>query len=347
MVRYEGDSWSPPTAVDDEPAATDANQAPDATNVGVAVNRSGVVGVIWGDRREHADDHGWRFRFAASVDGGDTFTPSVKLASGVSAFDRAIDYPFQWQAARAGRRLPLQLNVAISGFLYSSGHTVGITTDDAGRFHPVWCDNRTGVSQLWTAAVTVDGAATRNGIAALADLDDVTELVEATLQAIRYDRTHNRGELTLRLRNVSERDIAGPLTLRVVNASGQMGRPVFDGLGDAGIVVLGDGTLTPNGPVLVRALPFYHRRPSPTGARAWLRRPATAVREPEVQSVRPVGGRPVNPAARPARRAADSWAASCRKPNSSPLCSRAASVRSRREILVPPRRAASTRTYDA
>ena len=64
------------------------------------------------------------------------------------------------------------------------------------------------------------------------------------------------GELTLRLRNISERDVTGPLTLRVVNVSGQMGRPVFDGLGDAGIVALDDGKMQPNGPAIVRVVPF-------------------------------------------------------------------------------------------
>jgi hypothetical protein len=62
-----------------------------------------------------------------------------------------------------------------------------MTTDAAGRFHPMWCDNRTGISQLWTAAVAVSGSAVRNGDAQLASLDDVTSKVEAVVDTVRFD----------------------------------------------------------------------------------------------------------------------------------------------------------------
>src|SRR5204863_7612462 len=47
----------------------------------IAVNRNGVLGVMWYDRRDSPDNLGWTPRFSVSYDGGDTFVPSVKLAT--------------------------------------------------------------------------------------------------------------------------------------------------------------------------------------------------------------------------------------------------------------------------
>ena len=47
----------------------------------VAVNRDGVVGVLWYDRREANDNLAYHARFAASFDGGLTFSPSVRVSA--------------------------------------------------------------------------------------------------------------------------------------------------------------------------------------------------------------------------------------------------------------------------
>jgi hypothetical protein len=38
---------------------------------------------------------------------------------------------------------------------FNGGDTAGLAADAAGVFHPLWIDNRTGIHQMWTAAVTV------------------------------------------------------------------------------------------------------------------------------------------------------------------------------------------------
>jgi hypothetical protein len=264
-----GDSWSAPIVVDDDLSKTDPNPMPDAIDVSVAVNRAGVVGVIWGDRREHADNLGWRFRFAASLDGGETFSPSVKLASGTNSYDRPPEYPFLSVPGRSARpRQALEVRVLAMGFFYSSGHTVSMTTDDAGRFHPVWCDNRTGPSQLWTASVAVNGSALRNGTEELADLDDVTHRIEAIVDTVQYDAVRNRGELVVRIHNISPNVITGPLKLRVLGLSGQLGTPmlVHDERDRSEILTLGVDTLQPNERSSAQTLRFSiaaHHRPVP------------------------------------------------------------------------------------
>jgi hypothetical protein len=246
----KGDSWSVPIVVDDDLSKTDRNQTPDAINASVAVNQAGVVGVAWGDRREHPDNLGWRYRFAASFDGGDSFTSSVSVATAASSYDRPLEYPLLpiSPTRSPGGRQPLTLRVSVMRFFYSAGDTVSMTVDDAGYFHPMWCDNRSGVSQLWTAAVGVTGSTLRNGLEPLADLDDVTDRVEAVVDAIKYDTAHNRGEVVVRLKNVSSGVIAGPVKVRVLSMAGQLGEPTLvreDG-DSSGILSFGNDVIRPN-----------------------------------------------------------------------------------------------------
>ncbi|MGH9476910.1 MAG: sialidase family protein [Terriglobales bacterium] len=130
----EGASWSAPSAVDDDAASTRASGGPDDFQPAVAVNRDGVVGVSWYDRRDNADNRGYYVRFAASLDGGQTWLPSVRVSSQPNSVPQI-------------RR----------GFSMTGGDTSGLAADAAGAFHALWVDNRTGVQQVWTAAIQVTG----------------------------------------------------------------------------------------------------------------------------------------------------------------------------------------------
>jgi Carboxypeptidase regulatory-like domain len=265
----KGDSWSAPVVVDDDLARTDPNQMPDAINVSTAVNQAGVVGVMWGDRREHADNLGWRFRFAASLDGGDSFTPSVRLASAANSYDRELQYPVVAPPTRSlGPRQPLQMRVSVMRFFYSAGDTVSMTTDQAGGFYPMWCDNRTGLSQLWTATIIVTGSALRNGNQELTDLEDVTSRVETILDDVRYDPVTDHGQLVVRLKNISANAIAGPVKARVLGLSSQLGMPklVPDKSGRSDILMFTLDPILPNAVSGTQTMNFSlasHQRPKP------------------------------------------------------------------------------------
>jgi hypothetical protein len=85
------------------------------------------VAVSWYDRR--GLDHrapGCHVRLRLSADGGATWLPSVQVTE------------------KPGR----------SSFA-SLGDTAGLVADAGGRFHPVWIDDRTGKTQVWTATVKV------------------------------------------------------------------------------------------------------------------------------------------------------------------------------------------------
>jgi len=128
-----GQTWSDPRIVNDDATTRLPTGGPDHSMATVAVNREGVVGVLWYDRRDFPAGDGYLTRFAASADGGHTWGASVAVSSAPNS--------------QAGHR---------SGdYLANGGDTAGLTAAADGRFHALWIDNRTGVQQVWTAAISL------------------------------------------------------------------------------------------------------------------------------------------------------------------------------------------------
>jgi hypothetical protein len=123
-----GRTWTDPVVLGND-TDHDANPRPNNFMPTIAVNKRGVVGVAWYDRRDSPDNLGYNVRFAASLDGGATWLPSVRVSSAPHVPD---DDPRK-----------------------NSGDTAGLTADADGVFHPVWIDNRTHVPQMWTTTVKV------------------------------------------------------------------------------------------------------------------------------------------------------------------------------------------------
>lgn len=125
-----GATWTPARAVTDNPPS-DKNDQFMAT---VAVNKDGVVGLLWYDRRDNPDNRSFYPRFSASLDGGATWLPSVRVSTE------------PYKAGAVAQK---------SAFAAIGGDTAGLATTADGVFHPVWVDDRTDVPQVYTARVTV------------------------------------------------------------------------------------------------------------------------------------------------------------------------------------------------
>ena len=236
----KGKTWSKPVTVSDDRAAADPEQGPDQIMPLVAVNKDGIVGVAWYDRREHKDNAGWWMRFAASLDGGETFLPSVRVSDAPNSYGANEVWPIGARVSGGGEPVPaaaaargaepagpLAIRVGVNNFFFSPGHTSGFVADAGGAFHPIWADNRTGVSQLWTAAVSVRGDAIKNGARELADLDDVTKNVTMELSDTVFDRPKNTVTMKGRLRNTSKQTVLGPLKARVISLQSDVGTPAI------------------------------------------------------------------------------------------------------------------------
>lgn len=126
-----GVTWSEERVITDNPPDDSTDQFMPT----IAVNRAGVVGLLWYDRRDNPDNRGYYPRFSASRDGGATWLPSVRVSAA------------PYVAGPVSQR---------SAFANNGGDTAGLAVTADGAFHPVWIDDRTGVPQVWTARVTVE-----------------------------------------------------------------------------------------------------------------------------------------------------------------------------------------------
>ena len=121
--------WSDPVRV--------GNSAADSLvrrTAGVAVNPGGIVGVSWLQQANAAGC--WRVMFAASGDGGETFTRGVAVSTEPSC----VDTPANGLAAQRWAW---------------GGEYIGFAAAADGTFRVVWPDSRSGVYQLRFASVEV------------------------------------------------------------------------------------------------------------------------------------------------------------------------------------------------
>lgn len=230
----KGKTWSAPVLVSDDARIEDGERR-DHFMPMVAVNRDGVVGVTWYDRRDHAGNAGWMPRFSASLDGGETFLPSVAASSEPFDYSRTRGMVYVNQStAGTPRGGPVQAEVVFHNFNTTGGHTAGLAAAADGAFHPLWIDNRTGVPQVWTAAITVTGDVSRHGSRARAALDDVSAGVKLVMSKVEYDPPTGRVVADAHVVNVSDEAVMGPMIVRILSLTSQHGAPALLGADNQG-----------------------------------------------------------------------------------------------------------------
>jgi hypothetical protein len=280
-----GANWSEPVLLDDEVPA-DSLQF----QVAITVNKDGVVGVSWFDTRHVPDGSGFDEYFMASVDGGKSFLPSVRVSSESSRFVGQGNMRMDPIVSAHEDELYLSL-LSAGGRWGGGGDYMGLAAGADGAFFPFWADSRTGTFQAYTSRVAVEILPKKDKSAgelpppaaaprAAVSLKDRVELV---FDPTRFDMAQSEAEIPIRLRNVSKEPIYPPITLeitafdyddpeiaksdapppRIVNAAnGQTGSGAkFDFSGALGnLEVLPPGGLT--GPVFAR---FHFDDPMKTG----------------------------------------------------------------------------------
>ena len=217
----KGKTWSKPRLVNDDRLPRNGDLERSAAMPAVAVNKQGIVGVSWYDRRNSTNDADYEVRFAASFDGGQTFTKSVRVSEKPNVFDRGESWSLKGLALldkTSAARL-----IVVRDEYVASGDTADLIADSTGAFHPVWIDNRTGIRQVWTTAITVQGNALKHGDTELAKLDDISARIEVEVVDSSYDRQRNEGTLSVRLKNISNQAIVGPVKLRALGIISELG----------------------------------------------------------------------------------------------------------------------------
>jgi len=221
LLAYSADrgvTWSRPRAVDDLPPGLPFS--PDNFMPTLAVNRDGVVGLTWNDRRESPDNVGYVTRFTASIDGGETWLPSVRVGEQPARLRSGLESGIVTGYVAPGESGPLTLHVShVPG--PQTGDTAGLRGDTDGVFHALWIDNRTGIDEIYTAPITVKGAVVKHGSPDLASLADVTGKVAVDLAAVAYDPKTQLVTVEASLRNRSKEPIRGRIVARVVSLSSE------------------------------------------------------------------------------------------------------------------------------
>jgi hypothetical protein len=139
LSKDKGATWCKPALLSEQPEPQEGarDKSYHALLPSVAVNRAGIVGVSWYDTRDSREGKPiCNVRFRASLDGGATWLPSMRVTNVASDFHLN------------------DKNGGVEGKNWV-GHTAGLTADAAGEFHPLWVDNRTGVKQVFTTRIAV------------------------------------------------------------------------------------------------------------------------------------------------------------------------------------------------
>jgi hypothetical protein len=241
----KGRTWSTPVVVNDDGADGNGPKSVGAFMAEVAVNRDGVVGVTWYDRFDPTHERDFTARFAASFDGGASFTRSVQVSEHPFLHDSAKAPPILLPSfgggsiLRTGAGPVIQIGVQPNRFFENGGDTGGLAADADGIFHPLWVDNRTGIAQMWTASVRVNGRvalaageaesaasvlsakgsvdAARGDTAAPRAADDITASVMMHIGEAALDPATKRISAVAYLINTSGKALVGPLVAKVLS----------------------------------------------------------------------------------------------------------------------------------
>ena len=140
-----GRTWSHPVQV------TDSKIKSDQSNPAIAVNDEGVVGISWNDRRADPTDRCYQLFFAASADGGATFSANRKIND---QFTCPIGRPSIGSEAIATP--DLSVDAVQSEYRFKNGgDTQGIVGTARGAFHLAWINGGSGELQLWSTIIAV------------------------------------------------------------------------------------------------------------------------------------------------------------------------------------------------
>lgn len=204
-----GATWSEPKPVDPNAPAY-ASQYQEM----IATNRDGVLGVFFYDTDGFPSRDRFDVSFTASLDGGETFLPKVRVSS-------ATSNPFGSGNLRPGPFVRAERGLVTASFVSgmsrwpAGGDYIGMTAGSDGVFHPLWADGRSGTYQLYTAAIRVETSAA----AAIPTLEkaavSLSDKVTLAFDPIQYDRTTQEVLLPVRLKNISKETLYPPFQVEV------------------------------------------------------------------------------------------------------------------------------------
>ena len=229
-----GKTWSSARPIVDDVPSWVSQYQPE-----LAVNKDGVLAITWFDTRNASNHENKEYDeyFAASADGGETFTAPVRVSDQTSV--RVGKGNMELQGSHFDLQLPSGEEQSLVIFLSggsrwpAGGEYLQMAADDRGVFHPVWADARTGTFQIQTAAITVTkphsedkegaGKAEHSGAPPANVRSSLYKKVELVFDPISFEPSTGILDVPTRLKNLTSERIYGPITLEVLKFGSGMG----------------------------------------------------------------------------------------------------------------------------
>jgi BNR repeat-like domain len=203
-----GETWSEPRRIDATVPDT-ARQLQPALAVG-----DGAVGISWFDTRHAADGNAYDQYFAASLDGGATFLPPVRVSSESSPLPGAGNLAPNPLVLPAKEGFRVALSTVATRWPFG-GDYMGLAPAPGGIFHLLWADNRSGTFQLHTSRIVVVSGDVAPAEPPGLEERAITDRVELVFDPGSYDSSARAGTVAVRLRNISDAPIYGPVRLEI------------------------------------------------------------------------------------------------------------------------------------
>jgi hypothetical protein len=228
-----GTTWSEPRLLDPSVPASAVQYQPV-----LAVNAQGVLSATWFDTRNSPDGSKYDEYFTASVDGGITFLPPVRVSSESSIpggpGNLALTAMAWSTKPQPDLKGPHRITLLSAGSRWrNGGDYMGLAADSTGVFRPFWADSRSGTFQVRSAFVRVElpdgSAANAAKREANSKIDkpsvksDVTAQIDFVFDPAHFEASTNELDLPVRLRNNSRHPIYGPITVRIDGFGSGMG----------------------------------------------------------------------------------------------------------------------------
>jgi hypothetical protein len=235
----EGKTWSAPVRVSDERGGPSPTDVPKRERLmpQVAVSPTGAVGITWYAAAEDTTNGGTKLRFTASLDGGESWLPSVPVSTHGFVIKHPPEFAAHTYPEGGGERRSRRRTDAVDVFAGPSprsyypwnmapGDYTGIAVGADGVFQAFWIDNRTGVGELYAARVTVTGVVAKPD-SDLAPLDNITSAIEVQFMSSVWDARTRTISWEYQLMNTTQDTIIGPVKIRISRLSSDVGVPTL------------------------------------------------------------------------------------------------------------------------
>jgi hypothetical protein len=258
----QGRTWTPKKRINDNGPVPKGGPKDFRMTPVVAVNKDGVVGVAWYDRREDPARQCWKYYFSTSLDGGATWSQNVPVSTAPSCPKKGTPPAVMVLNKQADTVLPttktvdslvalgkfgeaMALDELIAarerdsartrGSVFVTfdtgrgewpGHYTGLAASSDGIFHAMWADRRGDTQQFYGARIDVSTQATVEPTALKEAV--VTDLVEVIAGPAKYDTAKGTTTFDIQLRNTSKETIYGPVRLRIKDVSEVNGTPTLE-----------------------------------------------------------------------------------------------------------------------